>query len=131
MKRIVVSVMFLLITLLGLSYSAFAAAPTCHTYNSVPYCAYSGRVVQAYVNHDNLILLYFDTAMDLAKPANVGIAGVTNDFAAAYRLADNVEFGKLLYSSMLAAQSRGGTIKVQMRGSYNGYLLIDRIWVYE
>lgn len=108
-----------------------AAAPTCHPYSSGPYCQYYGTVRMVYVNSGNIILFEFDTPMDPSEPTSVGISGVNSYTTATYNLADNVEYGKLLYSSLLSAQARGATIRVQMRGTHNGYLVVDRIWVYE
>lgn len=110
---------------------AHAGAPTCHTHSSGPYCRYTGTVRQVYVNSGNTILMYFDTSMDLAEPANVGISGVTSAAAGIVRADTNVEFARFFYSSILAAQARGATVHVQMRGVVSGYLVIDRIWVHE
>lgn len=116
---------------LAMPAPATAGAPTCHTHQSGPYCKYSGKVKTAYINESNVILLYFDTQLDLALPANVGISGITSTAAAAYPLAGNPDFGRMLYSTLLAAQSRGATIVVQMRNRFGGYLRIDRIWIHE
>lgn len=111
--------------------AAEASAPYCAPYQGSGYCQYTGRVVQAYINSGNQIILYFDTPMNLADPASVGISGVTVGNAASYNMSANVEFGKALYASLLAAQARGATIIVQMWGVSGGYLQIDRIWVNE
>jgi hypothetical protein len=110
---------------------ANAGAPQCSTWNGQGYCQYVGRVSSAYVNDGNQIILYFDTPMDPGAPASVGISGVSVYSAATYRMTDNMDFGKALYASLLAAQSRGATVEVQMWGVYAGYLKIDRIWVHE
>ena len=108
---------------------AMAAAPACHTHTSGPYCSYTGTVKKAYVNTSTSILLYFDTPMDLALPAGVGITGITKSTAAIIRISEYPDFAKAAYATMLAAQARGATISVQMRNSYGGYLKIDRIWI--
>lgn len=116
-------------TVVLVAFEANAAPPTCHTHTSGPYCQYVGTVEQAYVNDGGLILLYFDAPMQPGAPDAVGITGVTSTSAAAYLMQNNQEFAKLLYASLLAAQARGATIIVQLRGRYGGYLMIDRIWV--
>lgn len=131
MKIIVASCMIFLMLGLAPGGEAHAGAPGCHTHSSGPYCSYSGTVARAYINDSNTILLYFDTNLDLSAPSSVGISGITSAVAAAYRLTDNPEFGKMLYSTLLTAQSRGATISVQMRDRVGGYLRIDRIWIYE
>ena len=114
---------------LGVSGSAHAGATTCGTVGSGPYCQYIGAVSTVYVNDANQILLYFDTPLDLSLPSGVGITGVTQNFAAAYLISDNTEFAKMLYATMLSAQSQNVTIGIQMRGSTGGYLKIDRVWI--
>lgn len=108
-----------------------AGAPTCHTHHHGNYCAYVGTVKSLYINSGNQILMYFDTPMDPSTPTSVGISGVSNHTATAFYLPDNTEYGKLLYATLLAAQSRGATVSIQMRGTYNGYLVVDRIWLPE
>ena len=130
--RITTLLAILLVGTSVLPTAVLAGAPTCHVDASgVPYCSYSGRVARAYINENNYVLLYFDTAMDLSEPASVGIDNITSATAAAYLLTDNPEFGKALYASLLAAQARGATITVNMNNRVSGYLRIDRIWVYE
>ncbi len=125
--------MALILSVVCITAAPFAEAGThtCAVSSAGPYCQFTGKVARAYVNESNTILLYFDTPLDLNQPADVGIEGVTIAGAAAYPQTDNPEFGKMLYASMLAAQARGATIVVQMRGRYGGYLRMDRIWVYQ
>jgi hypothetical protein len=110
---------------------AAASAPSCQPYNGQGYCQYTGRAYQVYINSGGEILLYFDTVMPSTAPSSVGIAGVSNFGATIYRMADNPDYAKALYASLLAAQARGATIQVQMWGTYAGYMKLDRIWVYE
>ncbi|MEM7765650.1 MAG: hypothetical protein AAF290_16410 [Pseudomonadota bacterium] len=117
--------------MMGISGSAYAGAPTCSTHSSGPFCQYVGTASKAYINDGNIILLYFDTKMDLAQPSGVGITGVTAGFAAGYRITDNPDIAKILYSTMLAGQSLNATVTIQMRGTTAGYVRIDRIWLDE
>jgi hypothetical protein len=108
-----------------------AAAPYCEPYNGQGYCQYVGRVSRLYVNSGGEILLYFDTAMPSTAASSVGIGGVSNFTATIYRMADNPDYAKAMYASLLAAQARGATVEVQMWGTYAGYMKLDRIWVQE
>lgn len=108
-----------------------AGAPTCHAHPGGNFCSYTGTVEKLYVNIANQIIFNFDTPMDPSAPTSVGISGVQYHTAAIFRLADNMEFGKLLYASLLSAQARDTVIQVQMRGTYGGYLIVDRIWLLE
>ncbi|MFA0813455.1 hypothetical protein [Microbulbifer epialgicus] len=105
-----------------------AGTPTCHS-GSDAYCQYVGKVERVYVNNDNLILLYFDTPVPLSVPASIGLS-VGSGFAAAVDADENPEFAKMLYSTALTAQASGRSVTIQMRGIQNGYLKIDRIWLY-
>lgn len=109
--------------------SALADAPTCHTHSSGPYCSYHGIVHKAYVNENNWILLYFDTALNPSAVAAVRLTNVTNYNACIYKLTDNADFAKAFYASILAAQARDARITVHMREGSSGYLQCDRIWV--
>lgn len=109
--------------------SATAAAPTCAVSNGTPYCQYTGKVKKVYVNSYDEILLYFDTPLDLSLTTAVGLLGIGSSAAAAVRVSADENFSKFFYSTILTAQARGATITVQMRGSVNGYLGIDRIWI--
>lgn len=103
---------------LAFAPGAEAAAPTCQTHSSGPFCKYSGTVSKAYVNSSNSILLNFDSPMDLAAPASVGIGGITKATAALISLTDTPDFAKAAYATMLSAQARGMPVSVQMRGNH-------------
>jgi hypothetical protein len=107
---------------------AVAGTTSCTT-AAVPYCTYSGKVVQVYVNESNLILLFLDTNFTQAQISGVGITGVSNLNAVSRDAASDPEFTKLLFATMLAAKASDATVNVQMRGVFNGYLEIDRIWL--
>ncbi|MEM7278907.1 MAG: hypothetical protein AAF385_12350, partial [Pseudomonadota bacterium] len=77
------------------------------------------------------VLMYFDTALDLNAPANVGITGVSSSIAGSFSLTEFPEYAKTAYATLLAAQARGATVSIQMRGTIGGYLKIDRVWIYE
>ena len=110
---------------------AHAAAPVCYPYGGAGYCQYTGKVVKAYVNAYDQILLYFDAPVDLNHAVSVGLTGASVSVAAIYNMAANKDFGKMLYATLLAAQSRGANVEVQMHSVSGGYLAIDRIWIVE
>ena len=120
----------LFVVLFGVASMAFSAAPECRTLAEGNYCVYEGKVRSLYVRANGLILIYFDAAFDPAIATNVGF-NVSTGNATAFLIADAPDFGKLLYSTALAAQSTGRNIKLQMRGTVSGYLKIDRIWLDE
>ena len=128
-KLIMVCGLFVSVFFLPQSY---AAAPSCHTHASAaPYCQYRGKVEQVFVNDANKILVFFDSLLDLSLPTTVGISGVTRSEAATVVIGDNPTFAQYFYSAVLAAQARGSEIRIQMRSVSNGYLVADRIWVYD
>lgn len=119
---------FLVVPLLT-SFAAVASAPACYSsYNG--YCQYDGKVSRIYVNSGNLILLYFDEAMDPAAGSEANMS-LTTGVAAAVRITDNPEFAKLFYSTALAAQASQRNVQIQMRGTISGYMKVDRIWLAE
>ncbi|MBW8184273.1 hypothetical protein [Shewanella nanhaiensis] len=121
--------LMLLVVSLLMSFSAQASAPACYSsYNG--YCQYDGKVSRIYVNSSNLILLYFDEAMDpaLGSEANMSL---NSGVAAAVFITENPEFAKLFYSTALAAQASQRNVQIQMRGTLSGYMKADRIWLAE
>lgn len=129
--RLQLSAVLAILIALGASSTASAAAPVCAVYNGQGYCEYNGRVAQAYINAYNQILLYFDAPVSPASLSAAGITGVSSYGAAIYRVTDNPEYARALYATLLAAQARGATISVQLWGTHDGYLKMDRIWIYE
>lgn len=111
------------------SFSAMADTPVCTELAAGNYCTYKGKVDRVYINESGLILIYFDTAISAESAAAVGFT-IGSGAAAGYVLQTNSEFGKLLYSTALAAKASGAEIGMQMRGTTNSYLKIDRIWIY-
>ena len=108
-----------------------ASEPNCYPWQSTGYCQYNGKVSRAYVNAYDQLILYFDTPLNPANAAAVGLTGVTVTNAATYNMATNREAGKMLFAAMLSAQARGATVEVQMMSVSGGYLVMDRIWVLE
>ena len=109
------------------TFDANTAAPKCYS-TSGNYCAYSGYVEQIYINNTNMILLYFDTPMVEGEWENAGFSA-SSTTAAAINLDENPSFAKLFYSTALSAQATNRQVYIQMRGTVNSYLKIDRIWL--
>jgi len=119
----------LLVLMLASPSLSHAGAPVCRTNSVGNYCSYVGYVDEAYINDSGLFLLYFDTPLNLSVASSVGFnADVTG--AAAYPVAENDQFGYMLFSVALSALSENKRVHIQMRGTHDGYLKIDRIWIY-
>ena len=110
-----------------LPHHALAAKPTCHVHNGSPYCQYTGKVAQSYVNNGNQIILYFDTAF--GSTSEINIPGVTVTSACLVPGNSGMDFAKMFYASMLMAQATGRNVTVQMWGETGGYPKCDRVWV--
>jgi hypothetical protein len=126
--------MKLIIKILALALLVFcaslnAAAPVCKLDSSgSPYCQYSGKVKRVYINSGGLILIYFDTDLNLNEANDIGLSPSYGN-ATAFQLSDNPDFAKLFYSTALSAQATGRSVTVQMRRIKSGYLQFDRIWL--
>lgn len=120
----------ILILLLLLPMAGYAASPTCHTNPSGNYCQYTGKVQRIYTNSSNIILLYFEEPIDIADANSYGM-NISNGSAAAFLASDNLTFAQMFYSTALTAQASGRSVQIQMRGSVQGYLKFDRIWLPE
>ena len=108
--------------------SLLADTPTCHDHPGGNYCKYTGKVANIYVNSGNVILMYFENAVDVSIPQSRGFY-VTSGGAGALNISDNPDFASYFYSTALAAQASGRDVTVQMRGVKHGNLHIDRIWL--
>ncbi|AKE51281.1 hypothetical protein [Kangiella geojedonensis] len=117
-----------LLTLLSLSSTVFAEQPSCQYSSGVaPYCSYKGKVKRVYVNDRSQILLYFDTTLPVPEAEKVGYS-ITHGNAAIYKISNNADFAKMLYSTLLSANTQDRNVSIQMRGVTSGYMTIDRIW---
>lgn len=125
MKKLII-----LIVLLVTSGVCFAVAPTCHSNGATNYCKYYGKVSSIYINSGNIILIYFENAIDVSVASSFGF-NISHGEAAAFNVSDNPDFAKLFYSTALAAQASGRNVNIQMRDVQNGYLKFDRIWLYQ
>ena len=130
LKKTSVILKFLLFFATFFSSYSYAAAPTCHDNKGAGYCKYVGKVKSIYVNSSNIVLLYFDTPVDVSQPQEYGF-NISNGFAAAIDITKTPEFASYFYSTALAAQASGRNVSIQMRGVQSGYLKIDRIWLHE
>lgn len=114
----------ILALLLLLPMAGYAASPACHD----NYCQYTGKVERIYINSSNLILLYFEEPIDIADANSYGM-NISNGSAAAFLATGNPTFAQMFYSTALTAQASGRSVQIQMRGSEQGYLKFDRIWI--
>ncbi len=101
---------------------------TCAVSQNVPYCQYTGKLKNVYINEGNLMLLSFEQSVDISIPASVGYTGVTNGSAGMYTTTANPSFAEFLYSTALTAFASEKPVTMQFRGAA-GYMKIDRIWV--
>jgi hypothetical protein len=124
MNKILLITCFLITSIF--SGAASAAKPVCHSSHG-GYCGYKGKVKRVYVNTANEILMYFEQPIALADAEVAGYT-ISKGAAGVYKITDNPDFAKMLYSTLLAATSQDRVVSVQMRGVTNGYLTIDRIW---
>lgn len=109
--------------------SAMAQTFSCAVSQGIPYCAYQGKVRQAYMNDGNLVLMYFEEYIDLSVVSAAGYSGVSGTYAAAYLYTDNPAFAETLYATMLTALAADKEVAIHMRGAQGGLLKIDRIWI--
>lgn len=105
---------------------AHSAGLSCHSSHG-GYCQYLGKVSRLYVN-GSFMLLYFDTQINSDEISKSGLV-VTNTDAATLSIKNNVEFSKMVYSTLLSAQATQRDVQVQMFSEESGYLKIEKIWL--
>tara|TARA_R110001599_G_scaffold249359_1_gene449218 strand:- start:9275 stop:9664 length:390 start_codon:yes stop_codon:yes gene_type:complete len=123
---------FFIACLIGLPVSGFAetpSAPACRANGGSPFCFYEGKVSRLYINSSNLILMYFESPVDVSIPAQYGW-NLNSGAATGLVMSDsNNDFAKTFYSTALAAKLADKKISIQMRNTTSGYLKVDRIWL--
>ncbi len=115
---------------LVVSGGSLAGSLTCAPYGGSAYCQYDGKVSEAYVNTYGDIHLYFDQSFDVGIPAQVGFS-VSSAAVAVVPISENPDFAKMFYATLLSAQARGASVRIQMTSTSGAYLRADRIWVAE
>lgn len=99
------------------------------------YGQYSGTIKYIYVNDANLILMYFDTPLNISETAGYvayhNSPPVLNPNAAVVSITNTPEFAKYFYATALMAQALNKKVIIQMRKTLNGYVVADRIWLAE
>lgn len=80
------------------TFDLYAAAPSCHAYKESGYCKYVGKVKSIYVNSSNIILLYFDTPVDVSQSQEYGF-NISYYFSAAIDITKISEFESYFYSA--------------------------------
>jgi hypothetical protein len=130
-KTRAIMTMFATMALIGLfGEHSLAGTPTCKTGSQGnPFCKYTGKVEKIYVNHENLILLYLDTAIPESELNKVGYTGVTHRNAVSCKFDDNPDFAKLFYSTALTAQATDRDITIHMHNNFRGFPKVFRIWL--
>lgn len=94
---------------------------------SGPYCHWTGTISQVYLYDGLTILLYVNETFNPKMADAVGLS-VSSGSALTYSMKENIEFGKLLYATMLSAQARNKTVKIESGVSNGTYLVIRKIW---
>lgn len=119
-------VLVVLILVGGIGANVNASQPVCYSSHG-GYCKYEGKVSKVYVNKHNQILMCFEQPIPLAEAEVAGYT-ISQGAAAIFKITENPDFAKMLYSTILAAKSQDRSVIIQMRGVTSGYLTIDRIW---
>lgn len=110
------------------STEVFAGSLTCAPHSGGAYCQYDGKVSE--VNTYDVIHVYFDQSFDVSIPAQVGFS-VSSASVAVVPISENADFSRMFYASLLSAQARGASVRIQMQSMSGQYLKADRIWVTE
>lgn len=128
-KKVVLALLMLMPVL------GWAGEYTCLN-NGHSVCKYSGNVEKAYINEDDVVIIYFEAAVSSTEKDSAGYTcmGDARTHRSAGRLditQDNEIFGKQLYASALSAAIAGKEVIVMMTKNrcLGSYPQIDRIWV--
>ncbi len=128
MKRRLFMGLLMLGVLMSMATGARAATFNCHEQASGGYCKYVGKIQQLYINESNVMLMYYETPIDLIQASDVGLACASLGNAAIYKTTwPSAEY---FYSTLLMALTADREINIQLGCAHDtGYLNIDRIWL--
>lgn len=92
------------------------------------YCEYVGQISYLYSNFNGLVLVGFESPVDVEHAAKVGI-NIRNGSAGSL-LPIGTPVNEVMLEQLLMAHEKGRKVKLHMHDSQSGYPMIDYVWVY-
>jgi hypothetical protein len=96
---------------------------------ATPYCMYKGKVKSVYVNENGLILIGIYETIDKTQASSVGFELKTLNYFAYQMTGANRAFGEAILSINQTAIDGDKLVEMHARGTLNGTVKIDRIWL--
>jgi len=95
---------------------------------STPYCRYKGEIDKIYINSNGLALVFLNKKFNLEDAKEFGYVVSTGNIVA-IDLNNQTQFSRELFDMATLALQQDLFVEIHARGTTNGYLVVDRIWV--
>jgi hypothetical protein len=95
---------------------------------TTPYCRYKGEIEKIYINSNGLALLFLNKNFNVEDAKKFGY-DVTAGNIVAIDLNNETQFSRELFDMATLAFQQDLLVEIHARGTINGYLTVDRIWV--
>lgn len=92
------------------------------------YCRYKGQIDKVYINSNGLALVFLNKDFNLEDAKKFGYV-VTAGNIVAIDLNSEAPFSRELFDMATLAFQQNLFVEIHARGTTNGYLVVDRIWV--
>lgn len=95
---------------------------------TTPYCRYKGEIDKIYINSNGLALVFLNKTFNIDDAKKFGYV-VTAGNIVAIDLNNETQFSRELFDMATLAFQQDLFVEIHARGTTNGYLVVDRIWV--
>lgn len=95
---------------------------------TTPYCRYKGEIDKIYINSNGLALVFLNKHFNVEDAKKFGY-DVTAGNIVAIDLNNKTLFSRELFDMATLAFQQDLFVEIHARGTINGYLTVDRIWV--
>jgi hypothetical protein len=95
---------------------------------STPYCRYKGKIDKIYLNDKGFALIFLNETFDIEKAKTFGYE-ITSGSMVAIDINSHNQFSHKLLDMATLAFQQDHFVELHTRGTTNGYLVVDRIWV--
>ena len=126
--RVILPIAIILILMSGILLSKDKSEALCKaSESSTPYCKYTGKIEKVYLNSEGLALIYLGADFSKSGAKQFGYE-VSSSKIMAIDVTEN-ELNRLIYQSIVSAMAEDYSVEFHARGTLNGYIKLDRVWI--
>jgi hypothetical protein len=107
----------------------FAGEALCkESQSGTPYCKYTGKIKNLYVNKNGLVLMFLESPIPIEDALKYGYKISSGNAISMEINSSNTFLTSTIYMSLLSAFEDDLNVEVHMRSVKQGYMELDRIW---